>query len=121
MDVAFNLAVTNFIAECAYVVAVHDLINKWRIDLIENYAIDLFYNATTGKYSYTLVFQNLRVLGWDNALHHPELENYPHHLHLPDGTLIPSVLHGVPAQDIEIVRVSVEHYLQRKVVPTYPA
>ncbi len=121
MDVAFNIAVANFIAKCAYVVAAHDLINKWRIDLIENYAIDLFHNAATGKYSYTLVFQNRRVLGWDNALHHPDLKNYPHHLHLPDGTLIPSRLNGIPAQDIETVRLSVEIYLQTKTIPTYPA
>ncbi len=114
MDVAFNLAVANFIARCPYVLAVHDLINKWRVDLIENHSVDLFYNATTGKYSYTLVLQNRRVLGWDNALHHPELINYPHHLHLPDGTIIGSSLVGLPAWDIEIVRLAVEAYLQTK-------
>lgn len=117
MDIAFNRAVAHFIADCASVLAVHDLINKWRLDLLDNHSIDLFYNAVTGRYSYTLVFRNRRVLGWDNALHYPELANYPHHLHLPDGTIIPSDLYGVPARDIEIVRIAVEQYLQDKTLP----
>jgi len=34
MAAEFDLAVARFIATCAYVTAVHDLITKWRLELV---------------------------------------------------------------------------------------
>jgi len=52
-----------------------------------------------------------RVLGWDNALHHPGLANFPHHVHPPDGQIEPSALTGDPDHDLEQVRHEIEAFL----------
>ena len=31
---------------------------------------------------YWLDEENNQIIGWDNAPHHPELDNYPHHKHI---------------------------------------
>ncbi len=40
---------------------------KIRAYLIGGYVLDVYYNQTLGKYSYTLIKDNKRVVGWDNA------------------------------------------------------
>jgi len=55
MAAEFNRAIARFIATCAYVTAVHDLITKWRLELVGGYILDLYFNETLGKYGYTLV------------------------------------------------------------------
>ena len=60
-------ALNHFIANCPLVVSVHHLMTKWRIQLKGGYALDFYFNATSGKYSYTLSQNDNRVLGWDNA------------------------------------------------------
>ena len=40
------LAVGRFVTGCPYVVAVHDLVTKTRIELEKDYVLDLYYNAT---------------------------------------------------------------------------
>ena len=87
MATEFNRAVARFIATCAYVTAVHDLVTKWRLELVGGYILDLYFNETLGKYGYTLVQAHTRVMGWDNAPHHPGLANFPHHVHRPDGQI----------------------------------
>ncbi len=111
MATEFNRAVVRFIATCAYVTAVHDLITKWRLELAGGYILDLYFNDTLGKYGYTLVQARRRVLGWDNALHHPGLANFPHHVHRPDGQIEPSALTGDPDHDLEQVRHEIEAFL----------
>jgi len=34
------------------------------------------------KFGYWLDRKNKMLIGWDNAPHHPELENFPHHKHI---------------------------------------
>jgi len=111
MAAAFDRAVAHFIAACRYVTAVHDLVTKWRIELTGGYTLDLYFNETLGKYSYTLVQGGKRVLGWDNAHHHPDLPNFPHHFHRPDGQIEPSALVGDPTLDLEQARLEVEAFL----------
>ena len=56
--------------------------------------MDMYYNKTLGKHAYTLVRENRRVIGWDNA---------PHHFHTADGQTIPSKLKGNPETDVYMV------------------
>ena len=113
MAAAFDRAVARFIATCRYITAVHDLVTKWRIELTGGYMLDLYFNETLGKYGYTLVQEGRRVLGWDNARHHPDLPNFPHHFHRPDGQTESSLLVGDPTQDLEQVRLGIEAFLAR--------
>jgi len=78
---------------------------------VGRYVFDLYFNETLGKYSYTLVQAGTRVLGWDNAPHHPGLANSPHHVHRPDGWIEPSTLIGDPDHDLEQVRLEIEAFL----------
>lgn len=106
-------AVQVLLATCPYVVAVHDLLTKIRIELQKGYLLDLYYNDTLGKYSYTLIRQGQRVVGWDNAPHHHELPSFPHHFHREDGGVEPSSLSGNPEQDVVIVITYVNTILRR--------
>jgi hypothetical protein len=36
------------------------------------------------------------VFRYDNAPHHPEVETFPHHKHLSDGRVVPSVEQSLP-------------------------
>ena len=85
MAAEFNRAVAHFIATCAYVTAIHDLVTKWRLELVGGYILDLYFNETLGKYGYTLVQAGMRVLGWDNARHHKDIRTYPHHKHIGEA------------------------------------
>ncbi len=100
MAAKFINAISRFVADCPYVVSLQDLATKTRIELEKGYFLDLYYNETLGKYAYTLVRQNQRVVGWDNAPHHSQLANFPHHFHAEDGTVQDSGLTGNPEQDI---------------------
>ena len=106
-------AVARFVALCPYVQVVHDLVTKQRVVLAGGYVFDLYFNETLGKYSYTLVQGARRLIGWDNASHHPGLANFPHHFHLEDGTVASSPLTGVPEQDIEYVVAELNRFLAR--------
>jgi len=77
-----------------------DLLTKTRIELQGGYGLDIYYNETPGKYGYTLIRQNQRIIGWDNAPHHPRLSGFPHHFHNEDGTVYPSDFTGNPVEDI---------------------
>lgn len=63
----------------------------------------MYYNKTLGKYAYTLIKENKRIIGWDNAPHHKGLDNFPHHFHTADDRAIPSKLKGNPETDVYIV------------------
>ena len=93
-------AITRFLALCPYVVTLHNFPTKTRIEQQKGYILDLYYNETLGKYAYTLVSSNQRVVAWDNARHHPSVTTFPHHFHAEDGTVQPSFLIGNPEQDI---------------------
>ncbi len=43
------------------------------------------------KYSYHFQDKNGKLIKrWDNAPHHPEIESYPHHLHISESRVIKS-------------------------------
>jgi len=73
---------------------------KVRAYLPKGYILDIYYNATFQKYSYTIVKQNKRIMGWDNAPHHKHVKTHPHHLHTPDGKISSSKMKGNPTEDI---------------------
>lgn len=108
-------AVAHFIARCPYVRSVQDLLTKQRVVLEGGYILDLFFNEAQGEYSYTLIHENRRVIGWDNAPHHPSLTRSPHHLHREDGTVVASSLIGVPEEDIEAVLARLNQFLADRI------
>ncbi len=111
MAATFESALNHFITECSLVVKVHNLMTKWRIELKGGYILDLYFNSTNKKYSYTLTKDENRILGWDNAPHHPGQSNFPHHFHSINGLTGPSDLIGDPENDLELVRVKIEDFL----------
>ena len=104
-------AVARFIALCPYVQAIHDLLTKQRVELSSGYVLDFHFNEAFGRYSYTLVQGDRRIIGWDNAPHHPDLTSFPHHFHRKDGTVTSSPLTGDPEQDVEYVAAEVNAHL----------
>jgi len=106
-------AVSYFIEACPSVVAVHDLATKVRIELVDGYLLDLYFNATLGKYTYALIREGQPVCVWDNAPHHPERANYPHHYHREDGSIEASSLTGDPEQDIVLIAAAVSAQFQK--------
>jgi hypothetical protein len=72
---------------------------------------DIYYNETLGKYGYTLIRQNRRVIGWDNAPHHPHLPDFPHHFHDEDGSVRPSGFTGNPVNDIVKVVKTINQFI----------
>lgn len=111
MAATIEAALNRFVATCALVVSVHDLLTKWRVQLKGGFVLDIYYNEGNGKYSYTLSQGERRILGWDNAPHHSNLSSFPHHFHNPDGTVAISTLNGDPENDLEIVRLEIEKFL----------
>ncbi|RLI81033.1 hypothetical protein DRP07_08160 [Archaeoglobales archaeon] len=43
---------------------------KIRAEYSDNLFIDIYYNPDNNRYDASLIFDNERVLGWDNAPHH---------------------------------------------------
>jgi len=76
---------------------------KVRAHLPRDYILDIYYNATLQKYSYTIIKQNKRIIGWDNAPHHKHVKSHPHHFHTQDGKITQSKMKGNPTEDITTV------------------
>jgi hypothetical protein len=103
-----------FQSECRYVVSVEQLLTKVRLNLKGGYVFDVFYRAKTGNYSYTLVKEEKRVVGWDNAPHYEELASHPHHFHQEDGTVVASTLGSDPASNTVAVARAVNAMLEKR-------
>jgi hypothetical protein len=106
-------AVSRFLTLCPSARSAHDLVTKQRVVLEGGYILDLYYNEGRNAYSYTLVKGSRRILGWDNAPHHPGLPSFPHHFHRADGTTVPSPLTGTPSDDIEVVADALNEYFAK--------
>ena len=76
---------------------------KVRAHLPSGYTLDVYYNATLQKYSYTIVKHDRRVIGWDNAPHHKHVTSYPHHSHTQDGKVVQSKMRGNPTEDVALI------------------
>ncbi len=62
------------------------------------------------KYSYYwLDEENRRIIGWNNAPHHYDLENFPHHKHLKREEVLPSY-----ETDLESVLEAIDRGMQEK-------
>ena len=103
MDIKLINAAKTFLRECDFAETAENLRTKIRIVLKGNCFMDMYYNRTLGKYAYTLIKENNRIAGWDNAPHHKHLENFPHHFHTMDGRPISSALRGDPETDVYII------------------
>lgn len=67
------------------------------------------YSETT---TYSFHWQNKDgslVKRWDNAPHHPELDNFPYHIHEDDEA---NVVSGKPANALEVLAEIDEHFRQ---------
>lgn len=106
-----------FERECRHVVSHQVLPTKLRFVLQAGYVCDLFFRSRAGGYSYTLVKGVQRLMGWDNAPHHPHISTAPHHFHTPKGTISSSPLTGEPGQDIVHVARVINHYLETGAIP----
>lgn len=103
MAATFDLALARFVEQTSHIVAVHDLATKWRIELRDDYLVDIFYNESLSKFGYAIILSGKRLIGWDNAPHHPELSNFPHHVHYEDGRIEASEMTGDPELDLIVV------------------
>jgi len=90
------------------------LMYKIRCDLPKSYSLQIRLRLRAGaiQYSYQLFTTN-PVLRWDNAPHHPSLDNFPHHFHDDKDTKHPSGLSGDPLADIAIVLAEAINYVRR--------
>ena len=107
-----------FERECRYVVSRQVFPTKLRFRLQAGYVCDLFFRSRTGGYSYVLAEGGQRVMGWDNAPHHPHIPTAPHHFHTPEGTISSSPLIGNPARDVVYVASAINHYMETGTVST---
>ncbi|HID43254.1 MAG TPA: hypothetical protein EYP30_05660 [Archaeoglobaceae archaeon] len=46
----------------------------------DNLFIDVYWSKS-GRYDVALIYDNRRILCWDNAPHHREVSTFPHHRH----------------------------------------
>jgi len=76
---------------------------KIRAHLSNEHFIDIYYNATLNKYSYTIIKRNQRIIGWDNANHHKYVRSHPHHFHNIKGDVTESPVKGNPIKDLGTV------------------
>jgi len=76
---------------------------KVRAHLHNGFILDIYYNATLQKYSYTIIKQNKRIIGWDNAPHHKHVKTHPHHFHTTNGKITQSKMKGNPTKDIAAI------------------
>jgi len=67
-----------------------------------SFQVYLYFNRGHYDYSYQL-FGDRPLTRWDNKEDCPGLENFPHHRHLPDATIVTSSLRGDPTTDLQIV------------------
>lgn len=86
-----------------YDIVLEFLGTKVRAYLINGYVLDIYYNQTLGKYSYTLIKEDKRIIGWNNAPHHVSVETHPDHFHDLNGKIMPSYLSGNPLKDLNKV------------------
>jgi len=94
MSLPVLLETANKLLLSSIVLNVEFLGTKVRAHLQGGYTLDVYYNATVKKYSYTIVKENRRIIGWDNAPHHKHVETHPKHFHASNGSIVPSKMKG---------------------------
>lgn len=90
------------------------LMYKVRCDLPKGYSFQVRLRLWQGVLSYSYqLFSDRPVMRWDNAPHHPDLANFPHHFHDDTDTRHLSALTGDPLADLLTVRRVINEYLER--------
>lgn len=64
------------------------------------------------RYDFALIYNDKRVLGWDNAPHHRQVSTHPHHKH-EFGVLYESDLEGDVALDIHKVLTYIKIFIKQ--------
>jgi hypothetical protein len=100
MSLPILLETTRKLLRSPTVLYVQFLGTKVQAYLPKNYVLDVYYNITFNKYSYTILKDGKRVIGWDNAPHHQQVKTHPHHFHNIEGNVIESTMQGNPVKDI---------------------
>jgi hypothetical protein len=77
---------------------------KIRCELTSGQAFQIRLHTVAGylRYSYQ-EFTDKPLRRWDNAPHFPQLSNFPHHYHDPQGNVTASSCTGDPTIDLEQV------------------
>lgn len=85
------------------------IINGW------NLQVHLYHNRGHYDYAYHVFENKLTIMRWDNKEDCPGLDNFPHHFHAPDGSIVASILSGDPVQDVAAILANLE-----KIIPAAP-
>lgn len=112
MSMAVLLETAKKLLESPIVTRIEFLGTKVRAYLPHEFFLDIYYNATLNKYSYTIIKQGQRVIGWDNADHHKYVKSHPHHFHDVDGEVMKSKMEGTPLKDLDTVLKEVQRILK---------
>jgi len=76
-----------------------------------SFQVRIYHNRSHYDYSYQL-FGDRPLTRWDNKEDCPSLENYPHHRHLPDASIVASSLQGDPAVDLPVVAQELAEFIR---------
>jgi hypothetical protein len=89
---------------------------KVRAELPQGYRLQVrvYSNASHVDYAYQLLKEDSHILRWDNKEEFRNLKAYPHHHHDDRGNIQPSPLKGEPQEDITLVLLEIEKYLQKQ-------
>lgn len=58
------------------------------------------------------LYSDRPLLRWDNALHYPDIANFPHHFHDEDENVFPSNLTGSLLNDFDVVMAEIKIYMK---------
>lgn len=85
-DVGFlrQSAIVERIASVSFDGIANSYILKVRVELKNGWLMDYWEHRAPGlrRYSFHVFQDNLIIVRWDNAPHHPEVKTFPHHKHL---------------------------------------
>ena len=113
MSRATPLEVAEKLLQSPLIIGVEFVGTKLRARLSGALYLDIYYNASMGKYSYFIVKFGTRIIGWDNAPHHAEVSTYPHHFYDENDRIRPSGMKGSPLEDLPEVLTYLAKYLQK--------
>jgi len=75
------------------------------------FQVRIYFNRGHYDYSYQL-FGERPLTRWDNKEDCPGLDNFPHHRHLPDATIVVSPLRGDPLADLPVVAQELSDFIR---------
>ncbi len=82
-----------------------------RANYSKNLFLDVYHNKETGRYDFALIYNNERVLCWDNAPHHKQVASHPHHRH-EGGSIHASDFKGDLRRDLPVALKYVRRFVR---------